>query len=244
VGLGYYAVYVGVAFVGTLVAVAILATLRWYLSIYFNRTKLDGEALRAEMTRSLAIIRAELHTAVAKAEAAAGTARSIGDGVIAAAKPIEGALRHLSSRIAAMEFRADTSDRLHADHKSSAERLQSSWENNAHVAGEMDVRLNEIQRQLAATTDQLSSLDEAMREVTLNSTQSNSIVTGIDGRLREIEQRFAKFSDRVDRVFHEMRELEARLKSGRPDVPKKARPTRPAGARAIRLPNPLVVREK
>jgi chromosome segregation ATPase len=62
----------------------------------------------------------------------------------------------------------------------------------------MDVRLNEIQRQLAATTDQLSSLDEAMREVTLNSTQSNSIVTGIDGRLREIEQRFAKFSDRVD----------------------------------------------
>jgi hypothetical protein len=63
-------VYVGVALVATLVAVATLATLRGHLSIYFDRTKLDGEALRAEMTRSLTIIRAELHTAVAKAEAA------------------------------------------------------------------------------------------------------------------------------------------------------------------------------
>jgi hypothetical protein len=83
-----------------------------------------------------------------------------------------------------------------------------------------------------------------MREVTLNSTESNRIVTGIDGRLREIDERFAKFSDRVDRVFHEMRELEARLKSARADVPKKARPIRPAGARAIRLPNPLRSRSK
>jgi chromosome segregation ATPase len=191
--LGSYAVYVGVAFVATLVALAALATLRGHLPIYFNRTELDGEALRAEMTRSLTIIRAELHSAVAKAEAAAANARRIGEGVIAAVKPIEGALRHLSSRIAAMELRADASDRLHADHKSSAERLQSS-------AGEMDVRLNEIRRQLAATTDRLSSLDETMREVTLNSTESNRIVTGIDGRLREIDEQFARFSDRVDRV--------------------------------------------
>ena len=198
--MGYYAVYVGVAFVGTLAAVAILATLRWYLTIYFNRTKLDGEALRAEMTRSLAIIRAELQSAVAKAEAAAGNARRIGEAVIAAVKPIEGALRHLSSRIAAMELRADASDRLHADHKSSTERLQSWLENNAYAAGEMDVRLNEIQRQLAATTDRLSSLEETMREVTLNSAESHRIVTGIDGRLREIDEQFAKFSDRVDRV--------------------------------------------
>ena len=200
VGLGSYAVYVGVALVATLVAVATLATLRGHLSIYFNRTELDGDALRAEMTRSLTIIRAELHSAVAKAEAAAGNARRIGEAVIAAVKPIEGALRHLSSRIAAMELRADASDRLHADHKSSAERLQSSLENNAHAAGEMDVRLNEIQRQLAATTDRLSSLEETMREVTLNSAESHRIVTGIDGRLREIDEQFAKFSDRVDRV--------------------------------------------
>jgi chromosome segregation ATPase len=198
--LGSYAVYVGVAFVVTVVAVATLATLRGHLSISFNRTELDGDALRAEMTRSLTIIRAELHSAVAKADAAAGNARRIGEGVIAAAKPIEGALRHLSSRIAAMELRADASDRLHADHKSSAERLQSWLENNAHAAGEMDVRLNEIQRQLAATTDRLSSLEETMREVTLNSTQGSRIVTAIEGRLREIDEQLAKFSDRVDRV--------------------------------------------
>jgi chromosome segregation ATPase len=164
-------VYVGVAFVATLVALATLAKLRGPLSIYFKRTELDGEALRAEMTRSLTIFRAELHSAVAKAEAEAGNARRIGEAVIAAVKPIEGALRHLSSRIAAMELRADASDKPHADHKSSAERLQSSLENNAHAAGEMDVRLNEIQRQLAATTDRLSSLEETMREVTLNSTE-------------------------------------------------------------------------
>jgi len=237
-------VYVGVALFATLVAVATLATLRGHLSIYFNRTELDGEALRAEMTRSLTIIRAELHSAVAKAEAAAGNSRRVGEAVIAAVKPIEGALRDLNSRIATMERGADASDSLHADNKSSAEQLEGSLENNAHVAGEMDVRLNEIQRQLAATTDRLSSLEETMREVTLNRAQSNRIVTGIDGRLRESDERFAKFSHRVDRVFQEMRGLEARLKSARADVPKKGRPTRPTGARAIRLPNPFRSRPK
>jgi hypothetical protein len=194
VGLGAYAVYVGVAFVVTLAALATWATLRGHLSIYFNRTELIGEALRAEMARSLTIIRAELDGAVAKAEAAAVNAKRIGEGVIAAAKPIEEALRHLSSRISAMELRTDASDRLHAQHKSSAERLQSSLENNAHATGEMDVRLNEVQRQLAAPPDQL--FDETMREVTLNHAESNSIVPGIDGRLREIDERFAKLSDR------------------------------------------------
>jgi chromosome segregation ATPase len=235
-------VYVGVAFVATLVAVATLATLRGHLSIYFNRTELDGEAVRAEMTRSLAIIRAELHSAVAKAEVAAGNSRRVGEAVMAAVKPIEGALRDLSSRIAAMEPRADAGD--HADNTSSAERLEGSLENNSHVAGEMDVRLNEIQRQLAATTDRLSSLEETTREVTLNNTQSNRIATSIDGRLREIDERFAEFSHRVDRVFHEMRELEARVKSARADVPKKGRPTRPTEARAIRLPKPFHSRPK
>ena len=76
--MGAYAVYVGVAFVVTLAALATWASLRGHLSIYFNRTELVGEALRAEMARSLTISRAELDGAVAKAEAAAVNAKGSG----------------------------------------------------------------------------------------------------------------------------------------------------------------------
>jgi tetrahydromethanopterin S-methyltransferase subunit B len=184
VGLGFYAFYACVALVATFTALATWAMSRGRISIHFNRSRPeDDQSLRAEIARTLETAR---------------TAMRIGEAVIAAMRPIQAALRDLSSRIAAMEHRADESYRLHVGHPSIDNRLQSPFENTTRAVDEMDIQLTHVR--LIAITDRLCSIDQSIEGLTLQIAEGNRAITEVEHRVGAIDERIAQLSSRVDTV--------------------------------------------
>ena len=214
VGLGSYASLVGVALIATIVTLGTIALLRGTVSIFFNRSKHDSRSLRVEIMRAMETVRGELDSKFQKAEAAAATTKRIAEAVIAAVRPIEAALRDLSSRVGALEDRAEGSDRRHADHSSLSQRLETSLKNALSAVAEMDKRLGDAQGKLAANVGRLTSIDQTVERVTLHVTENRRMMSDVESRARAIDAQFAELSRGMEAVrveFHEQSEALQRM---------------------------------
>ena len=125
----------------------------------------------------------------------ATTLEKIGQNVIAAVKPIELALKDLSSRVVVLEDCTEANDQLLAVLASSVAQQQSTLDEKAMVLAELNVRVGE---QLATITHQLSTIERMIeRETTLNAQQSESI-GNIDAKLLVAENRIAALVRRLE----------------------------------------------
>jgi hypothetical protein len=103
--LGQYALHIGLALVVLIAALAAWAILHKRRAI-----RRDTEIDTGRPDPALHDLRREFRQAIEAAQATASGATTIGEKVIAAVKPIEAALRNLSSRLSELEQRADAND--------------------------------------------------------------------------------------------------------------------------------------
>jgi hypothetical protein len=193
--LGQYALHIGLALVALIAALAAWAVSRKRRSIRREDEIYIG---RSTFERALENLRRELQQSTEASQATASRAAEIGEKVIAAVKPIEVALRDLSSRIAELERRAEGSDELPADLKSSLRAQDSASEENARAGEGINVRLGGFEQQLIAVFKQLSSLKQVIEGMAVRNDENSEELRTINTSLAAVQSQMDDLSQCVN----------------------------------------------
>jgi hypothetical protein len=193
--LGQYALHIGLALVALIAALAAWAVSRKRRSIRREDEIYIG---RSAFERALETLRHELQQSIEASQATASRAAEIGEKVIAAVKPIEVALRDLSGRIAELEWRAEASDELSADLKSSLRAQDSASEENARAVEGINVRLGGFEQQLIAVFNQLSNLKQVIEGMAVRNDKNSEELRTINTSLAAVQSQMDDLSQCVN----------------------------------------------
>jgi len=149
-------------------------------------------SLRAKLwlglPRELEALRNQFQHSIEAAQGEARRAAKIGESAVAAMKPIETALRDFKKRITELEGRADASDKRSAEVQLSLVELEKRF----------DVKLDGVDRQLMAVTDQLLSLKQIMEGSALAHEKTNEELRAISSNLAAVQTQAADLSQRAN----------------------------------------------
>jgi hypothetical protein len=206
--LGQYALHIGLALVVLIAALAAWAILHKRRAI-----RRDTEIDTGRPDPALHDLRREFRQAIEAAQATASGATTIGEKVIAAVKPIEAALRNLSSRLSELEQRADANDELSADFKSSLRAQEGASEENARVVERINVRLERFEQQLIAASDQLSKLNQMIEGMTAGNEKNSAALRSINTSLTAIQSQMDGLSQRLGLSETDLADLSTKIVS-------------------------------
>src|SRR5258708_2908168 len=213
IALSQYALHIGVALFALIAAFAAWAVLHrsGWVRRSGGRFEEEGHVGHYDFDRELEALRRELQHSIEANQATARRTAEIGENVISAVRPIYSALRDMSSRIAGLERRADVSDELSADLKSSLRGQESSSEENARIVEGINVRLGRFEQQLAATSDQLLSLNWMTEATTARNKENSEELSTINTGLAAVQRQMGGLSQRVDLGQKDQTDLSTRI---------------------------------
>jgi chromosome segregation ATPase len=191
--LGIYAPIIGYTLV-----VLVAAGIAWAVWRKNNSIRRNRNYAWPGLPHELQTILNEFHHSIEASQVEAQKAAKVGEAVMAAAKPIELALRDFDKRITELQKRTDTSEKQSAELKLSLVEGKKSLEGHAHAVEQINGRLDGLNQQLAAVTEQLSSLAKMIENGVSRQKETDKELRALGGNLVAIQAQVNGLSQRMD----------------------------------------------
>jgi chromosome segregation ATPase len=146
-------------------------------------------------------------------EATTRKAAIISERFVAAAKPIESALRNFNDRIAELEIRTHKGDALLSSLESPLREHEQSAKEHAHTIERTNVRLTEVDQRLRTVADELSSLKHIIEGIAAQNKGRSEELGRIKATVTAVQDQVASLSQRFEPAERGHNELSRLSKS-------------------------------